>query len=83
MGQTPCGWQGVVAPRAFVSVGLGRALSGIVTHGYRGGVGTMLDAVVRTIEKLQERIRAHRDFVGQYEHRTRAALIDPLLYALG
>ena len=43
----------------------------------------MLDAVVRTIEKLQERIRAHRDFVGQYEHRTRAALIDPLLYALG
>lgn len=43
----------------------------------------MLDAVVRTIGKLQERIRAHRDFVGQYEHRTRVSLIDPLLYALG
>ena len=43
----------------------------------------MLDAVVRTIDKLQQRIRAHRDEIGQYEHRTRASLIDPLLRALG
>lgn len=43
----------------------------------------MLDELVRTIEKLQERIRTHREPIGRFEHRTRASLIDPLLCALG
>ncbi len=43
----------------------------------------MLDELVGTIERLQERIRDHRQSLGAYESRTRAALIDPLLTALG
>ncbi len=43
----------------------------------------MLDDLVRTIEALQERITKHRQYLGAYESRTRVALIDPLLTALG
>lgn len=41
------------------------------------------DDFVATIEKLQERIKANRDHIGQYEIRTRVSLIDPMLCALG
>ncbi len=43
----------------------------------------MLDDLVRTVEKLQKRIRAHGDSIRQYELRTRVSLIDPMLHALG
>lgn len=43
----------------------------------------MLDGLVQTVEKLRERIRAHRSSIGSYEVRTRASLIDPMLCALG
>ena len=44
---------------------------------------TDLDALVRTIESLQERIRRDGDTIGSNEIRTRTALVDPLLTALG
>ena len=43
----------------------------------------MLDDLVRTIEKLQSRIREHSAFIGTYESRTRISLIDPMLCVLG
>lgn len=43
----------------------------------------MLNDLVQTIETLQERISAHGSFIGDYESRTRVALIDPMLCALG
>ena len=43
----------------------------------------MLTDLVQTIETLQERIRAHGSFIGDYESRTRVTLIDPMLCALG
>ena len=43
----------------------------------------MLNGLVQTIETLQERIRAHGSFIGDYESRTRVTLIDPMLCALG
>lgn len=43
----------------------------------------MLDDLVKTIETLQERIKEHGHRIGAYESRTRAALIDPMLCALG
>ncbi len=42
-----------------------------------------LDDLVRVIETLQQRIRDHGDSLRQNEIRTRVALIDPLLKALG
>lgn len=42
----------------------------------------MLAGLVETVEKLQERIRAHRPLIGSFEIRTRASLIDPILRAL-
>ena len=42
-----------------------------------------LDDLVQVIEALQERIREHGDSLRQNEIRTRVALIDPLLTALG
>ena len=42
----------------------------------------MLAGLVETVEKLQERIRAHRLLIGSFEVRTRASLIDPILHAL-
>ncbi len=42
-----------------------------------------LDDLVRVIETLQQRIRDHGDSLRQNEIRTRVALIDPLLTALG
>ena len=44
---------------------------------------TDLDALVRVIESLQERIRRDGDTIGSNEIRTRTALVDPLLTALG
>lgn len=44
---------------------------------------TDLDDLVRTIESLQERIRRDGDTIGSNEIRTRTALVDPLLSALG
>ena len=44
---------------------------------------TDLDALVRVIESLQERIRRDGDTIGSNEIRTRTALVDPLLNALG
>ena len=43
----------------------------------------MLDDLVGVIETLQGRIRDHGDVLRQNEIRTRVALIDPLLRALG
>ena len=43
----------------------------------------MLNDLVQTIETLQERISAHGSFIRDYESRTRVALIDPMLCALG
>ena len=43
----------------------------------------MLNGLVQTIETLQERISAHGSFIRDYESRTRVALIDPMLCALG
>lgn len=43
----------------------------------------MLDQLVETIESLKTRIREHGTHIGAYEARTRTALIDPLLQALG
>ena len=42
-----------------------------------------LDDLVQVIETLQQRIRDHGDSLRQNEIRTRVALIDPLLRALG
>ncbi len=42
-----------------------------------------LDDLVKVIETLQERIRNHSESLRQNETRTRMALIDPLLTALG
>ena len=42
-----------------------------------------LDDLVRVIETLQQRIATHRQSLQQNETRTRTALIDPLLTALG
>ena len=42
-----------------------------------------LDDLVNVIETLQQRIREHGDALHQNEYRTRMALIDPLLTALG
>ena len=43
----------------------------------------VLDELVGCIKLLQERIRSHRDALRENETRTRMALIDPLLRALG
>ena len=43
----------------------------------------MLDDLMRTVEKLRDRIQAHRDTIGGYEARTRVSLVDPMLFALG
>ena len=43
----------------------------------------MLDDLVQTIETLKQRIKDHRDHIQNYESRTRVALIDPILRALG
>ena len=43
----------------------------------------LLDELVEVIETLQKRISAHRESLRQNETRTRTALIDPLLAALG
>ena len=43
----------------------------------------MLDELVDTIESLKARIKEHRDHIQVYESRTRTALIDPMLGALG
>ena len=43
----------------------------------------MLDDLAQSIETLQERIRTHGKSIGEYESRTRVALIDPMLCALG
>ena len=42
-----------------------------------------LDDLVSVIETLQQRIHDHGDTLRQNEYRTRVALIDPLLRALG
>ena len=42
-----------------------------------------LDALVRAIESLQERIRRDGETIGSNEIRTRTTLVDPLLNALG
>ncbi len=42
-----------------------------------------LDDLVRCIELLKERMQAHRDVLSENETRTRMALINPLLRALG
>ena len=42
-----------------------------------------LDDLVHVIETLQQRIKDHGDSLRQNETRTRMALIDPLLQALG
>ena len=42
-----------------------------------------LDDLKRVIEKLQDMIGRHRDYLSEDETRTRQVLIDPLLQALG
>ena len=43
----------------------------------------LLDDLVKVIETLKERIASHGPALQQNETRTRMALIDPLLQALG
>ena len=43
----------------------------------------MLEDLEQTIETLKKRIRDHRADIQDYERRTRATLIDPMLFALG
>lgn len=43
----------------------------------------MLADFVGTLKVLKERIQVHGDHIGRYEARTRVALIDPVLSALG
>ena len=43
----------------------------------------MLDDLVTAIQTVQERIREHGNSLSQNEYRTRIALIDPILNALG
>ena len=43
----------------------------------------MLDELVTAIQTVQDRIREHGNSLSQNEYRTRLALIDPLLTALG
>ena len=43
----------------------------------------MLDDLAQSIETLQERIKTHEKAIREYESRTRVALIDPMLCALG
>ncbi|MDE2956434.1 MAG: hypothetical protein OXU68_05440 [Bacteroidota bacterium] len=43
----------------------------------------LLDPLTTCIERLQARIKTHGTSLGQNETRTRMALIDPLLGALG
>ena len=43
----------------------------------------LLDDLVSVIEILRERLQTHRQVLEAYETRTRMALIDPLLQALG
>ncbi len=43
----------------------------------------LLDELVECIKLLRERMRSHRDALRENETRTRMALIDPLLRALG
>ena len=43
----------------------------------------LLESLVSTIETLRERIQTHGSTLRENETRTRMALIDPLLYALG
>ena len=43
----------------------------------------MLDELVKTIDDLKGRIKEHREQIEAYEVRTRTALIDPMLRALG
>lgn len=43
----------------------------------------MLEELVSVIEELQRRIKAHGHLLRQNEYRTRLALIDPVLEALG
>ena len=43
----------------------------------------MLDELIHTIELLRKRIQEHRDKLQANEIRTRVALVDPLLRALG
>ena len=42
-----------------------------------------LDELVRVIDKIKERIEEHRTILGGHETRTRTALMDPMLQALG
>ena len=42
-----------------------------------------LDELMECIDLLQERMRSHRDTLRENETRTRMALIDPMLRALG
>ena len=43
----------------------------------------MLDELIHTIELLRKRIQEHREKLQANEIRTRLALVDPLLHALG
>ena len=43
----------------------------------------MLDNLVETIKTLKERIDKYKQYIEPYESRTRVALIDPMLCALG
>ena len=47
------------------------------------GEMAVFDDLLQTIEKLKARIREHGTYIAPYESRTRVALIDPLLTALG
>ena len=43
----------------------------------------MVEGLIECVETLKERLEKHGDHIGAYESRTRTALIDPLLKALG
>lgn len=43
----------------------------------------MLEDLQNAVDALKKRIRDHREYIQDYESRTRVALIDPMLQALG
>ena len=77
----------VYSPTGSIQTATAKMAATTLTNGYSGeprteGIKNMLAGLVETVEKLQERIRAHRPLIGSFEVRTRASLIDPILRAL-
>ena len=58
-------------------------LFSVYSHPIHNRLKMLLDPLTTCIERLQARIKTHGTSLSQNETRTRMALIDPLLGALG